>query len=276
MSKSKNLDIVFYIMDSLKEARSQLREGNLNYAYKLITDEIEKRASKEAYEILGDVLFEMGNFEEALNAYSKTDNNLKKGKVMVSLGLYNDALLELGNLDNQEAHKLRAFCLLKLEKYEEALSEAEKFSGSDPLIFKIKGISEFKLGLLSDSIKDLSRALSMYHDDAELYYYKALAEEKLGEDKIAERDADMAITLNPYYAEVYLTKGRLMELHGKVNEAISLYGKAITLSPSMKEAYVRRAKAFMKIGDEEKAMIDIEKVNQLDDKESKEKGNPFS
>ncbi len=260
-------------MDSIQEAKLQLKQGNLNYAYKIIKDEVERQASKEAYEILGDVLMEMGDFEGALNAYQNSGNKLKVGKALVTLGLYNDALSSLSGIEDKEARKLRAFCLFKLEKYEQALSEIEDAENlDDPLLYKIKGIAEFKLGNFSDAIKDLSRALMLYHDDADIYYYKALAEEQLGDNSRAEKDIDMAITLNPYYAEIYLAKGRLTESRGKIEDAISFYGKAIFLSPSMREAYVRRAKAYMKLGKDEQALSDIKKVNELEEKDnSKEK-----
>ncbi len=257
-------------MDAIQEARLQLKQGNLNYAYKLIKNEIENNPSKEAYEVLGDVQMEMGNFEKALESYRNAGNVIKASRAMVTMGLFSEALSSLVGVEGKEATSLRAFCLFKLEKYEEALSEANKIdSTEDPLLYKIKGICEYRLGYLSDAIKDLSRAVMLYHDDADLYYYKALAEERLGDNETAERDVDMAINLSPYYAENYLMKGRLVESKGKITDAISLYGRAISLSPSMKEAYVRRAKAYMKLGKDEQAMQDIDKVTELEKEENR-------
>ncbi|MFP3261014.1 MAG: tetratricopeptide repeat protein, partial [Sulfolobus sp.] len=55
----------------------------------------------------------------------------------------------------------------------------------------------------------------------------------------------------------------LLEKKGMIKEAINYYSKAINYKPQFVKAYYRRAKAYMKLGKEEEAMKDIEKVKSL-------------
>lgn len=254
---------------SLEDAYTQYKNGNLNYALRLINEIIEKDPNnKEAYSLRGRILFEMGKIQDSLESFQKANDNIGIAKVLISQGLYSDALSYLEKDDSEESKKLKSLVYLKLENFEKAYEEIKEVNDEDPLIYKIRGISELKLGKYSDAIRDLSLAIEKYPTDAELYFYRAMAQEKMGNYKEAEADLEMAINLNPYYAEIYFNLGQLRERRGALEDAVAMYTKAINVNPLYKNAYVRRAKSLMKLGKEEEAYADIQRVRELEDSQS--------
>ncbi|ACP54037.1 tetratricopeptide repeat protein [Saccharolobus islandicus] len=249
---------------SLKEAYTQYKNRNLNYALKLLDELITQDPDlKEAYSLKGKILFELGKLQEAYENFQKAEDKIGMAKVLIAQGLYRDALTYLDD-NSKESSKLRGLIYLKLENYEKALDETKTIEDEDPLIYKIRGISELKLGRYNDAIIDLSFAIEKYPTDAELYFYRALAQRGLGNYKEAESDLEMAINLNPYYAEVYFSLGELKESRGLLQEAVDMYSKTININPLYRSAYVRRAKSLMKLGREDEAYADIRKANELD------------
>ncbi|WP_422398120.1 tetratricopeptide repeat protein [Sulfolobus tengchongensis] len=255
---------------SLEEAYVQYRNRNLNYALRILDTLINHQPNlKEAYSLKGKILFELGKMQEAFENFQKADDKVGIAKVLIAQGLYRDALSYLDKDSSKEAKKLKAIVYLKLENYEKALEEAKMIEGDeDPIIYKIRGIAEFKLGKYSDALVDLSIAIEKYPTDAELYFYRALTQRELGNYKEAENDLEIAINLNPYYAEVYFNLGEIKESKGLLEEAVTMYSRAIDINPSYRKAYVRRAKSLMKLGREEEAYSDIRRANELDSSQS--------
>lgn len=242
------------------------KNGNLNYALKQLEVILASNPSKEAYELMGRILLEMGKDEEALEFFDKAGDKLTKSKILISRGNYTEALEELKSENSDEAKLIRSIVHLKLEKYAHVVEELkdveEKFS-NNPTYFKIKGIAEYYSGNYYEAIRDLTKAIQLYPLDAELYYYRALAKLALEDEKEAEKDIDRAINLNPYYAEAYFNKGLLREKGGKIEEAIAYYSRTIELNPDHVNAYMRRAKAYMKAGMENEALEDIRSAKKL-------------
>ncbi|MDT7876140.1 MAG: tetratricopeptide repeat protein [Sulfolobaceae archaeon] len=249
-------------MDELEEVIKAYNEGNLNYALKKLKEIIDKnQSSTKAYNLLGKILEELGNDDEALKSFEKAGNKLEMARIYIQHGLYRDALELLKDLNSDDARLLRALAYLKLEEIEKAKEEITNLTANSPILLKVKGIIDYKTGNYLDALRELTLAIRSYPYDAELYYYRALTKEELNLD--AEEDINTAINLNPYYAELYFEKGILLEKKGMIKEAVNYYSKAINYKPQFVKAYYRRAKAYMKLGKEEEAMKDIEKVKSL-------------
>jgi tetratricopeptide (TPR) repeat protein len=259
-------------MSQLEDIITQYNSGNLNYALRKIQELISSNPSKEAYELLGRILLDMGREEEALEAFNNAGDKINIAKILINMVKYNDALQILEGVNDPEAKLLKAMAYLKLEQYEKVLAELREISenySNSPIFYKIKGITEYYIGNYYDSIKDLSKAISLYGFDADLFYYRALCHMALNDDKDAEKDFDTAINLNPYYAEAYFGKGIMKEKKGKFEEAVKLYTRSISINPNYRGAYVRRAKTYMKMGMEDEAMRDIDKVKEIEENKSK-------
>lgn len=253
-------NIIF--VSELKQAVEYYNEGNLVLALKKVKELVENgENNKEAYNLMGKILKELGNDDEAIEAFSKAENYEEVAKIYISKGMYKDAINVLSSSNSKEARILRALAYLKLEDYEKSKEELTGLDDSSPIFYKVKGIVDYYTGNLYDALRELSLAISLYPLDAELYYFRALTKMKLGLN--GDDDLNTAMSLNPYYAEVYFSKGILLESEGKFEEAINYYTKAISLKPSYVNAYVRRAKVLMKLGKEEEAYKDIKKVEEL-------------
>ncbi|BAB66004.1 tetratricopeptide repeat protein [Sulfurisphaera tokodaii] len=246
-------------MNDIKEIEEYYSQGNLVAALKKAEEVVKQNPSKEAYNLLGKILKELGEDDKAIDAFMKAENYIEVAKIYISKGMYKDALNILSSFNDKESRILRALIYLKLENYEEGKEELVGIDDSSPLFYKIKGIIDYYTGDTYDAIRELSIAITLYPLDAELYYYRALAKMKLGMN--AEDDLNTAMNLNPYFAEVYFSKGVLLENAGKFEEAVNYYSKAISLKPEYTEAYMRRAKVYMKLGKEEEAISDIKKIN---------------
>ena len=247
-------------MNTIEEIEEYYNKGNLIVALKKAEELINQKPSKEAFNLLGKILKELGEDDKAIDAFIKAENYVEVAKIYISKGMYKDALEILKNTNEEEARLLRALIYLKLEEYEKGKEELVGLNLSSPLFYKVKGIIDYYTGDLYNALRELSLAISLYPLDAELYYFRALTKMKLGIN--AEDDLNTAINLNPYYAEVYFNKGLVMENVGKYEEAVKYYTKAISINPEYIDAYVRRAKALMKLGREDEAMEDIEFVSK--------------
>ncbi|AEB94811.1 tetratricopeptide repeat protein [Metallosphaera cuprina] len=240
---------------------SLMSTGNLNLALIKIRELIAQNPSKENYQLLGRILLELGRDEEAIEAFLKGDDYLNASRIL----LLRDPVSALNVLKGKEGEGfrvLRAILNFRAENYEEALKELEGVR-EDPIVLKIRGISEYHTKRFYEALRDLSKAMLSYPLDADIFYYRGLTKIALGDEQNAEKDLDVAINLNPYYAEAYLNKGILTENRGDINRAIELYSKSIDLRPNYKEAYIRRSKAYMKIGKESEARSDIESSERL-------------
>ena len=253
-------------MSAIKEIEEYYTQGNLVVALKKAEELVNQNPSKEAYNMLGKILRELGEDDKAVDAFMKAENFVEVAKIYISKGMYKDALNVLKNSDEEEARLLRALVYLKLEEYEKGKEELTGINSSSPLYYKVKGIVDYYTGDLYDALRELSNAISLYPLDAELYYYRALTKMRLGIS--AEDDLNTAMNLNPYYAEAYFNKGLIMENAGKYEEAVSYYSKAISINPDYVKAYVRRAKALMKLGRESEAIEDIKLVSEKKGKEN--------
>ena len=247
-------------MSTVKEIEEYYTQGNLVTALKKAEELVNQKPSKEAYNMLGKILRELGEDDKAIDAFLKAENFVEAAKIYISKGMYKNALDLLKNNNEDEARLLRALAYLKLEEYGKGKEELVGLNNSSPLYYKVKGIIDYYTGDFYDALKELSIAISIYPLDAELYYYRALTKMRLG--IAAEDDLNTAMNLNPYYAEVYFNKGLIMENAGKYEEAVKYYTKAISINPDYVNAYERRAKALMKLGKEDEAIQDIKVVSE--------------
>ena len=73
----------------------------------------------------------------------------------------------------------------------------------------------------------------------------------------------MMVDRNQELAEKYFSSGKEKSKNGEVNFAIEDYTKAIELKPDYADAYYYRSKAWLQIGEEEKAKSDMKTANEI-------------
>ncbi len=68
---------------------------------------------------------------------------------------------------------------------------------------------------------------------------------------------------NQECAETYYNRGLVHAKNGELKRAIANYTKAIELNPEYADAYYRRSKAWLHLGEEEKAKSDMKTASSI-------------
>lgn len=122
--------------------------------------------------------------------------------------------------------------------------------------------------LLGDTVKaiaDLSEAIKIAPKDKDCRLQRAMLYEKCRQYELSNADYNSVIKELPGYARSYVGLGRNNLAQKKFQAAIEDFSFAISLNSEYPEAYARRAEAYLKLGESDKATSDIVKALDLDD-----------
>jgi tetratricopeptide (TPR) repeat protein len=136
----------------------------------------------------------------------------------------------------------RSDALMRLERYEEALSsyetavgifQGEKIDGCHfrqiiPRVSHNQGIAFSYLGNEEKAIEKYDQAISWHYPDS--FYCRALSFAKLGKIEDAITSLDQALERRHCYAAAWYTKGTLLEKMECSQEAINCYKKVLDIS----------------------------------------------
>lgn len=98
---------------------------------------------------------------------------------------------------------------------------------------------------------------------ANTYYSQGLVHSKNGELDKAIKNYTKAIALKPDYAEAYYNRGFVYRIKEDYKRAIEDYTKAIEIDPHNADAYYRRSKAWLHLGETEKAKSDMAAASSI-------------
>lgn len=175
------------------------------------------------YRCKGDLDKAMEYFDRglALNPYDP-HLNFRKANVFYDKDLYEEGAKHykavydiLPNYEN--AHRIRGWCLSKLERYDEALKEFEE-------------------------------ELKYYPDDIEALHYVGFTYVKKEEWAKAEKKYSKIIKINPRYYEAYYGLGRALSEQEKLTEAVEVYEQGIALKPDYYNFYWALGAVLMDLG----------------------------
>lgn len=134
---------------------------------------------------LGETLFRVGRYDEALRSYTQ------------ALSI---------RPDYGQAYANRGGTLLYLGQFEEALRDCDKAIESFPtyaLAFNNRGVAKVRLGRPEEAVPDFDRALQLRPWYADAFYNRAKVYADLGRLPEALRDYDSALALKPDLALAY-------------------------------------------------------------------------
>ena len=178
--------------------------------------------SAETYFLRGIVYHDLGNYDEAIAAYTQAirlkpdhaDAYNNRGLAKQNLGLHRAAIT-----DYDAAIRLKP-------------DEAEAYYN--------RGIAKYKLGQHRAAIADYDTAIHLKPDHANAYYNRGLAKGELGEYFAAIADYDAAIRLKPDDVEAYYNRGSAKVRLSQYRAAIADLDTAIHLRPDNAKAYLNR------------------------------------
>lgn len=182
---------------------------------------------------LTDVASAEDDFEQAetLSNHSKSVV-FKVAKARFDLGDYETSIKDLNELiDNDENIDyllLKAECLLKLEKIDDAINEYNKVIKKDPnnaIAFNEKGEAESVMGDFQLAIKSFNKAVELNPKFAEAFLNRAIVYGETNKKKLAIDDLSKAMSLNAELAHPRIISGIDHMLEGRDDMACEEWKK---------------------------------------------------
>lgn len=146
---------------------------------------------------------EFNRIKALINSTQESYNYVGEAKKYVKQKNYNQALIFLNRaieiFGSNQAYTYRALVNLNLQKYNEAIYDADKAIMLDSLYFNpmlIKGIAQNRLNQWNASINTLERAKNLVSDNPDLYYYLGVDYHQLGNKTKALDNLNIALKLS--------------------------------------------------------------------------------
>ncbi len=146
---------------------------------------------------------EFSRIKALINSTNESYNYVEEAKKYIKQKNYNQALIFLNKaieiFGSNQAYTYRALVYLNLQKYTEAIYNADKAIMLDSLYFNpmlIKGIAQNKLNQWNASINTLEIAKKLVSDNPDLYYYLGVDYHQVGNKREALDNLITALKLS--------------------------------------------------------------------------------
>jgi tetratricopeptide (TPR) repeat protein len=175
--------------------------------------------SKDKWASQGRLLYDQGNYEASIDAYSKAIQQ---------------------NPDNAGAWKNRGAAFNALGRFEEGINCLNKAIDIDPQsgnAWALKGFALNQLGRYEESIECTKKAIEINPQDCSAWNNKGFSFYALGKYDNAIEFYEKAISICPNTASYWSNKGVALTENGKYNEARVCFDRAIELDPENAARY---------------------------------------
>jgi len=196
---------------------------------------------------------------------------------------YTDALADIAHAlalvpEDEGALITRAWVLVALERYQDALTDVQVLSELDPTSDKLASFRQQQTDTavhqayqLLETTKDVDSAIARYTwaiqlspANAEALYWRGRAYLLGSNDRVhALADFESAIRLDPRHFESYRNVDWLLAQRGDWDGVIAHWTRYIELEPLNGQAYLERGGAYHRKGDERAALADAHKACEL-------------
>ena len=236
--------------------------------------------SVNLYNIIGVTDKELGNLDEAIDAYNKAlsirpniaeiYNNIgiilkDQGKLEEAIDAYNKALSI--KPDYAEAYNNKGYALkdqVKLEESIDAFSKALSIKPDYAEAYNNMGITLKHQGKLEEAIDSYNKALSIKPDYAKAYNNKGTALRDQNKLQQAIGAFNKALSLKPCYAEAYNNLGTAFQDQGNFEEARSAYRKALSIKPDYAKAHLNLS-YIKKYKEDDDQLVQVQKLYKRED-----------
>ena len=222
------------VWNILGASRAQI--GNLDEAIEAYKKTISLKPDyAEAYSNMGVALRNQGKFEEAIEAYKKSIS-IKPNDA--------DTYYNMGiALKDQD----------KLDEAVEAYKKSISLKPHNAKAYNNLGTTFKEQGKLDEAVEAYKKAILFKSDHAEAYNNLGNALKDQGNLDEAIQFLKKAISLKPDYSEAYSNIGSAFIEQNKLEEAIELYNKALLLKPNDHGVYYNQGNALHELGRLEEA-----------------------
>jgi tetratricopeptide (TPR) repeat protein/serine/threonine protein kinase len=212
------------------------------------------------WRVKGGLLAAGGRFAEALQAYDKAlllntrpdeGTQMRRAKVLFSLGRHEDALAALAHLtDDEHAAHTRAEWLITLGRFDEALAALDHAESLYPCP-KIPRDRAWVLSLLGhgeEALREIRRALDFHPRIAENHRSYGAVLWRLGKLDEAVAAYEKCLSLDPNYAQAQGDLGALLIQLKHAAEGLSHLVKAVALDPMNVDRRSSLSRALTSLG----------------------------
>lgn len=166
----------------------------------------------------------------------------------------------------------RAYTYTLMGAYEQAVADYSQVIGTGTNVYQAywnRGILYNRLGMVSLSIKDLDKAITLSPvKDAALYRDRAVVLTSTGEISRAIEDYRAALKVAPEQATLHYEMGLLFQHLDRHHDAVASFSQAIQYRGSERvDDYFDRGISYAALGEYEKARKDFSRVVLLDPKD---------
>lgn len=214
------------------------------------------------------------------NLLSKDPNNAQvicqRSIALIRLEKYDQALADANKAvllapGLAEAYAWRAAAYSAKARYQEAIADSNKAIALDPNFaqgWAGRAKAYEMLANYQKEVDDINRAIKLEPDYYDHYILLATGLERLGQHQKALEAIKKAFSLMPKEPPPHSSRGYLYELAGDYQKAIREYTAALKSKPQSAQLYLYRAAALEKTQQYRRALNDCNKSLSLDNKQS--------
>jgi tetratricopeptide (TPR) repeat protein len=259
------------------------RANRLKESESFLKDGIEKAPeSAEAWDLLAEVEYNLGRYDEAIYAGERAIALLENyehkwyteyiiGSACAEKGEYLDAQRYFercitANPGFGEAYVKMGFALLETGQREKGLAfleEAVQISPDNWHVHYLIAKGKFELGEIEDAFEHLSRALNLNERSSEAYVLMGRIHMLKGAVENATECFQKAIDLNPLSVEGWYYKGRVLFDKKEYENAIAAFNIALEINPWHYNAQYYRALGYEELNELEKAIQCYEAILKI-------------
>jgi predicted O-linked N-acetylglucosamine transferase (SPINDLY family) len=217
-----------------------------------------------AHSNLGNVLKDLGNFEDAVASYRRALKlkpdlagiHYNLGLALTDLKQFDESAASYRKVlalqpDHAEAHCNLGNVLCELGKYQQALESYRKALAIKPRYAEAHnnlGNALIELGQHEDAVESFRRALEIKPDFGVAYFNLGNVLRDLGQFEEAVVNYRKALKTNPDYAEAHNNLGVALQHLGQLEEAVECYRRALDLIPDYAYAHINLGHALREFG----------------------------
>ena len=169
------------------------------------------------------------------------------------------------------AYANRAAIYILTKKYEDAYNDSNKALSLNPKLATAYGMRALvyeRLEKYQLDIDDCGKAIALEPKTARFYDYRATAFRKMGEYQKALTDCNRAISLAPRRFQAHIERGYTYLLQRNLSKALDDYNTAIGIFPRSANAYALRADVYRDLGQYQKQIDDLSQAIKLKPKKA--------
>jgi len=244
-----------------------------------LQQQTERREQAQEKFNIGNTLFELGRYSEALSSFNQAadllpdypEASFSRGETLIKLGRYEEAVTSFDkcvdlNPENAPAWNRRGIALYYLGRYPEALNSYNKAIEIDPEFTEAylnRGNVQNVRMQYSDAVTSFDRVLDMRPNDATVWYNRGIALQNLKKNSEALQSFDKTIEFSPRHTEALFQRGNALRTLGKYPDAVASFDKMIETAPGDAVAWYFRGMALEESGELNAALLSYENALRL-------------